>query len=461
MKRLFLLCTALVSLSPAIAMAEVPQSKEQIQLSYAPVVKQVAPTVVNIYTKRVVTTRSRSPFFSPLFRDDFFFGVPKKRVESSLGSGVIIDKDGLVITNSHVVKGSEEITVVLSDGREFIAEVVVNDPKVDLAMLKIEPDTLGLPVAELKPSEGTEVGDLVLAIGNPFGVGQTVTSGIISATARSTESVNDYTFFIQTDAAINPGNSGGALVSMDGSIIGINTAIYSRDGGSLGIGFAIPSEMVQTMIDAHNKGLTSDAGVIRPWLGVSTQDVSHDIAQSLDMDKPHGTLVVRLHDASPLKKAGIEVGDLLVALNGKSIKDSREMRYRMSLIPIGEEAQIEYVSDKGQTKTAKFISIAPPEVPARDERTVDTNSVFKGVSFSNINPAVANELGVDYNLQGVVISKIEGGNGIFRQGDIVLEINSVQIKSPKDAVRVIEGNIGRAWNISLQRGGTKQTVVLR
>lgn len=464
MKRLFLLCTALVALSPSVSIAEVPQSKQQIQLSYAPVVKQVAPSVVNIYTKRVVTTRSRSPFFSPFFKDDFFFGVPRKRVESSLGSGVIIDKKGVVITNSHVIKGAEEITVVLSDGREFIAKVIVDDPKVDLAMLEIEPDKSGLPAATIKPSEDLEVGDLVLAIGNPFGVGQTVTSGIVSATARSTESINDYTFFIQTDAAINPGNSGGALVAMDGSVVGINTAIFSRDGGSLGIGFAIPSEMVKAMINAQEKGLVSSSGVIRPWLGVSSQDVSHDIAQSLGMDKPQGTLVVGLHEGSPLKKAGIEVGDLILSLNGNDIKDSREMRYRMSLIPIGEQANVVFKNGDGKKKSATFISIAPPEIPARNERTVKGENIFNGITFANINPAVANEIGIDYAQEGVVVTDVEKSTRaarILAKGDVIVEINGEAINSPKDAVKAIDRNKSQTWRLVFNRGGRTQTVVLR
>lgn len=466
MRTPILLCSALcaVTFFGTPVSAEVPQSQQQMQLSFAPVVKQVAPSVVNIYTKRVVTTRGRSPFFSPMFNNDFFFGVPKKRIENSLGSGVIIDAQGIVITNAHVIKGAEEITVVMSDGREFIAKLLLSDPTVDLAMLQIKPTEADqLPHAPLKASESLEVGDIVLAIGNPFGVGQTVTSGIVSATSRAAESINDYNFFIQTDAAINPGNSGGALVSLDGHVVGINTAIYSRDGGSLGIGFAIPSEMVNAMLTAHQNGQVGKGGIIRPWLGISTQDVTHDIAQSLELSRPEGALLLKLHPASPLKKAGLEVGDMITHLNDHVIRNSREMRYRMSLVPIGHEATVTFRS--GNTvKTSNFKSIYPPEVPARNEKSVSGNSLFGGVTFSNLNPAVAAEIGADYTQKGVVISAIQEGSAaarVFRVGDMIEEIDDERIESPKDAITTLERNKSRSWKIIFSRNGRRQTLILR
>jgi serine protease Do len=278
----------------------VPDSRAAIQMSFAPVVKKVAPAVVNIYTKRVVTQRLSpfmdDPFFRQFFGNAFQLnrgGVTRDRVENALGSGVIASADGLVVTNAHVIKGADEIQVVLPDGREFDAHVTLTDAPSDLALLRISAPGEKLPFVTLKPSENMEVGDLVLAIGNPFGVGQTVTSGIISALARSSLNIENFNFFIQTDAAINPGNSGGPLVAMDGSVIGINTAIFSQSGGSLGIGFAIPSEMVATVVAAEKNGQAGDGGVVRAWLGVTTQAVTPEIAESLGFKTPHGIMKAR------------------------------------------------------------------------------------------------------------------------------------------------------------------------
>ncbi|MCK5923637.1 MAG: trypsin-like peptidase domain-containing protein, partial [Methylococcales bacterium] len=340
----------------------VPEGKQQIQLSYAPLVKKVSPAVVNIYTKRTVTQRMRHPFFNDPFLNEFFgrsYGRQmQKQIENSLGSGVIVQADGLVITNAHVVEGADEITVMLSDGRELPAELSLRDPASDLALLRVQTNGKDLPFAPLKPSETLEVGDIVLAIGNPFGVGQTVTSGIVSAQGRSSLDINDFNFFIQTDAAINPGNSGGPLVALDGGVVGINTAIYSRDGGSLGIGFAIPSEMVASVIAAEEEGLSPSGRIIRPWMGVTTQNVTSDIAASLGFDRPSGSLITKLHSASPLKKAGLKVGDLVTSVNGRPLRDAAEMKFRMATVPIGDKADIIYIRN-GKEMSAQVEAIAP------------------------------------------------------------------------------------------------------
>ncbi|MDO9125294.1 MAG: trypsin-like peptidase domain-containing protein, partial [Parvibaculum sp.] len=266
---------------------EVPSSRGQVQLSYAPVVKRVAPAVVIVYTKRVVQERAGSPLFNDPFFQQFFgnrfsFGVPRERVQQSLGSGVIVDPSGLIVTNYHVIKDGQQFTVALADRREFDAQLVLSDERTDLAVLRIDAGKQKLPHLTFKNSDSVEVGDLVLAIGNPFGVGQTVTSGIVSALARTHVGVSDYQFFIQTDAAINPGNSGGALVTMDGRLIGINSAIYSQTGGSIGIGFAIPSNMVESVVASARDG----GHVKRPWFGAQLQAVDSDLAQSLGLDRP-------------------------------------------------------------------------------------------------------------------------------------------------------------------------------
>jgi S1-C subfamily serine protease len=257
----------------------VPQSRPEVQLSFAPIVKRTAPAVVNVYAKRIERQQESGlladPFFRRFFGEDGNFGRPRERVANSLGSGVIVDATGYIVTNNHVIANGSDIRVVLSDRREFEAKLLLADERTDLAVLKIDAGDEELPILPLSDSDNLEVGDLVLAIGNPFGVGQTVTSGIVSALARTQVGITDYQFFIQTDAAINPGNSGGALVDMNGELVGINTAIFSRSGGSIGIGFSIPSNMVNTVVATAKSGSNK---IKRPWLGVELQDVTPDVA---------------------------------------------------------------------------------------------------------------------------------------------------------------------------------------
>lgn len=459
----------LTAFLPYAQAQSVPETQAEIQLSFAPLVKEIAPAVVNIYTKRTVTRRvhpfMNDPFFNQFFGRGFG-GLQRQRVEGSLGSGVIVEKDGLVVSNAHVIQGADEITVVLRDGREFPAEVLVSDENSDIALLKVNPDAEGLPFAELEPSESLEVGDLVLAIGNPFGVGQTVTSGIVSALARSSLNINDFNFFIQTDAAINPGNSGGPLVSMKGGIVGINTAIYSRDGGSLGIGFSVPSEMVASIISAHKNNQISESGRIkRPWLGLSSQDVSAAIAESLDLDKPSGALISELHEASPAKKAGLERGDLVTAVNGRTIRDAAEMRFRIATIPIGQDVTLN-ISRRGKDRNITFTSISPPEIPARETITLSGENYFSGYSFSNINPALKEELGSN-NLpdNGVIVSAIENGartSRFIRIGDVIEELNGKDIDEPKDIERALNKQLrGYRLALTINRNGKRQQIALR
>jgi Do/DeqQ family serine protease len=450
------------------AAKSLPRSNTEITLSYAPLVKRIAPAVVNIYTKRTVTRRAH-PFMNDPFFNQFlgrgFGGLERQRVEGALGSGVIVEKDGLVISNAHVIKGADEITVVLNDGREFPAKTLLSDENADIALLQIDPDGEELPFAALEPSESMEVGDLVLAIGNPFGVGQTVTSGIVSALARSSLNINDFNFFIQTDAAINPGNSGGPLVSMRGGVVGINSAIYSRSGGSLGIGFSIPSEMVMAIISAQKNNQISESGhVIRPWMGLSAQDVTAAIADSLDLDRPKGALISELHEASPARAAGLERGDLVIAVNGKPIQDASEMRFRIATTPIGEKVRLT-TSAKGKEKTLSFKSISPPEIPARETVTIDGKSYFSGMSFSNVNPALVEELGQKLPSEGVVISAIGAGaqaSRFIRLGDVVEEINGVKITTPKDVKKALDQKLnGYRLALTLNRNGQRQQIALR
>lgn len=462
-----MLCPPFMVDSFAEEVKTLPADQATINLSFAPLVKQVSPAVVNIYTTRTITKRYGHPFMDDPFFRQFFGDMPglgqggsvRRQVEGALGSGVIVNPEGLVVTNSHVVEGADEIKVVLADGREFEARLTLKDAPSDVALLRIENKPAALPFAPLRSSEDLEVGDLVLAIGNPFGVGQTVTSGIISAVARSSLNINDYNFFIQTDAAINPGNSGGPLVAMDGGVVGINTAIFSQSGGSLGIGFAIPSEMVQSVIAAEASGRK---GVIRPWLGVEANTVTSEIAESLGLEKPRGTLISGLHGDSPLKKAGVKIGDVLLTLNGHEIRDPSEMKFRMATVKIGETATINYLR-QGKIKEAKVVAMAPPENPPRDETTLD-NGIFQGVTVSNINPAVVVEMGLeDSETEGVIVKNISGRSyaaRILRSGDIVLSLNDRDIANVEILKRTLMMRMSML-NLVIKRNGQIQKIAIR
>lgn len=447
--------------------ATIPNSREQIKLSYSPVVKKIAPAVVNIYTKRVVQQRlhpfMNDPFFAPFFGNSRG-GMTRERVQSSLGSGVIVDPSGIVITNAHVIKGADEIVVGLADGRELSAELSLSDERTDLAVLRITDDASDLPFAPLRPSESLEVGDLVLAIGNPFGVGQTVTSGIVSALARSALNINDYNFFIQTDAAINPGNSGGPLVSMDGGVIGINTAIYSRSGGSLGIGFAIPSEMVNSVLAAARTGQTGENGITRPWLGASFQTINSDLAESFNLDTPSGALITELHSASPLQEAGLSAGDIITSVNGKNVRDPAELRFRMATVPLGQTANFGILS-QGQQRQISITAIAPPENPPRNETVLSGNHPLNGLEVSQINPAVSFELGLTEE-SGVVVTDIRQATGFFRTfgiGDVILEINGDKIDDIDELIDELDDaqRQQNAWQIVFNRQGQVRRIVIR
>lgn len=350
-------CLALVA--PAHAQ-KVPSSEAEMMLSFSPVVKKAAPAVVNVFSQKTVGRNifSGDPFFERFFRE---FGGPGsgRRIQNSLGSGVILRDDGYVVTNFHVVQGADEVRVVLSDKREFPAEIVFGDAQSDLAILKLN-GISDLPVLKFRDSDSLEVGDLVLAIGNPFGVGQTVTSGIVSALARSRApsrkrgTVGGY--FIQTDAAVNPGNSGGALVDMEGRLVGVNSAILTRSGGSNGIGFAIPANLVE---QALSSALAGEKTLRRPWAGIIGQNVNAELAEALGMATPGGVVVADIHPASPMKTAGVQVGDVIVALDGQPIGSLEELSFRMATMGVGGETYVAYLH-QGKRKTAKLPLIDIP-----------------------------------------------------------------------------------------------------
>src|SRR5580704_13787659 len=399
------LLPVLVSGAPAQDV-RVPQSAGEIRLSFAPVVKRVAPAVVNIYAARVV--ENRVPLFDdPIFRRFFGGGSggPREQVQRSLGSGVIVDSSGLVVTNNHVIENADQIKVALADKREFDADLVLKDARSDLAVLRIKGGRERFTPVDFGDSDALQVGDLVLAIGNPFGVGQTVTHGIVSAVARTQVGITDYQFFIQTDAAINPGNSGGALVDLSGRLVGINTAIFSRSGGSQGIGFAIPANMVRAVIASAQGG---SAVMRRPWLGAKLQAVTPGIAESLSVKRPVCALVNNVAPRSPAARGGLRTGDLIIDVDGQPIDDPNAFDYRFATKPLGGQAQIGVMRGGRETKVAVALETAP-ETP-REETVIKARSPLLGAKVANLSPALADELRLDSETEGVVITAVADGS---------------------------------------------------
>lgn len=446
------------------AQRQVPGSQAEVQLSYAPVVKEVAPAVVNVYARTVVQGRERrspfagDPFFERFFGDQFG-GRTRDRVQSSLGSGVIVRSSGIVVTNNHVIEHGTEFKVVLADRREFDAELILQDERTDLAVLKLKAEGEVFPTLEFHDSDDAEVGDLVLAIGNPFGVGQTVTSGIISALARTHVGVSDYQFFIQTDAAINPGNSGGALVAMNGKLVGVNTMIVSRSGGSVGIGFAIPSNMVRLVVASAVNG----GKIKRPWLGASGQSVTGDLAATLELDRPTGVLVNKVHPGGPVDKAGLDVGDVILRIAGFEVNDMQSARYRLATLEVGGKTDVVYVRS-GKERVTQLKLLAPPEEPAARETTIESASVLLGVTVANLSPAFNEAKGFDTMKEGVIVvgvSRRSPANRVgLRPGDVVLKINDAEIGTVADVVNAT-AETRRRWSLVVERGGRILRVSVR
>jgi len=437
----------------------VPRSLEEIQLSYAPLVEEVAPAVVNIYTQRVVATRRVNPLFDDPFFERFFGPafpeMPRERIENSLGSGVVVSPDGVIVTNLHVIRGSDQITVALADRREFEATIVGADEATDLAVLRIDTEQAELPFLQLGDSDAARVGDIVLAIGNPYGVGQTVTSGIISAQARTGLRGGA---FIQTDAAINPGNSGGALVTLGGKLIGINTIIVSRSGGSVGIGFAIPSNLVRVVVE----GMVASGRVVRPWLGLAVQPVTADIARSIGLERPVGVLVNQVHPLSPGREAGLGIGDVVVAIDGYSVFDPDGFGFRLSTHRIGETAALT-VLRRTERLEVVVAMIAPPETPPRDQRLLAGAHPLAGATVANLSPALAIELGLDTLRTGVIVLRVERGPASrlgVRPGDIIVEVAEQDINITETLAEVVAERRAE-WPIAIDRDGEILRVVVR
>jgi Do/DeqQ family serine protease len=402
---------------------------------------------------------------APLSNDPFlqrflgeFLGMPEERVQSSLGSGVIVSPDGIVVTNTHVVKvgGTTEIKVALTDRREFDAKVILQDEKSDIAVLRIEGGG-PFPYLEFDDSDALEVGDQVLAIGNPFGIGQTVTSGIISALARTEVTKSGAQMFIQTDAAINPGNSGGALVDMTGKVVGINTAIFSRSGGSHGVGFAIPSNLVRLYVVSAVSGRKIE----RPWLGAKLEAVTRELAEAMGLDRVAGALVSSVANRGPAAQAGLEAGDVVVKVDGYDVVDDRAIGYRLMTKGIGNTSRFDVVR-KGRRVAIDIALRSAPEPSRDDVRNLSGQHPLDGTRVANLVPAITDELGIAEQ-EGVVIIEMDRSSVAarlgFRAGDIVQQVGRQRI----DGIATLETALRerpRVWQIVLKRGNQTLQVQL-
>lgn len=432
----------------------IPLSRADMQLSFAPLVKETAPAVVNVYAARQVQQRpspfAGDPFFEQFFGDQVNRGRP--RTEQSLGSGVIVDSSGIVVTNNHVIKDADEIKVALSDGRQLESKVLLRDETTDLAVLKIEAKEK-FPTISLGNSDDVEVGDLVLAIGNPFAVGQTVTSGIVSAQSRTQVGVSDFDFFIQTDAAINPGNSGGGLIDMRGRLIGINTAIYSRSGGSVGIGFAIPSNMVRAVVDAALSGSTSFE---RPFIGATFQNITPDVAEGLGMDRSFGVLVTAVTRGGPAEQAGLKVGDVVLSVQDIRVDNIDVLGYRLSTAGIGNTVTLD-IMRSGKERKMPVKLAKEPEAKPQQRQTIRGDNPFEGAVVEEITPAMASKMRLREGSRGVIVTDVivnsQAAQLGLRQRDIIRGINGNPIRTISDLTTALNGGRGLAWRLEVERNG--------
>ncbi len=440
---------------------QLPRIREEKILSYAPVVKKVAPAVVNIYAfHRAKIEKSISPFMQDPFFKQFFSHLhpEEENDQDSLGSGVIVSQTGLVLTNYHVIENADVIRVVLSDNKEYVAKLVVKDKRTDLAVLQIEGGE-NFPFLTVSPQEDLEVGDTVLAIGNPFGVGQTVTSGIVSALARSQEGISDYRSFIQTDAAINPGNSGGALVTSDGRLVGINTAIYSKSGGSMGIGFAIPIILAIPVI----KSVENGGHIIRPWAGLEVEPVTVEAANALGLSRLYGVLVKGVYPGGPADKAGVKVGDFIATLDNHEISDDAFFDYQIAVSPLGKKADLTILR-KGVEEKVPIILSEPMTTKDGAPLVIEGKNPLHGARVQTLSPALAFDLGLNPMKQGVVIEEVAATGPAaqlgIQPGDVLESINKRKVTTKQEAVHLLDAS-AHEWTLIFRRGNRFLTFQVR
>lgn len=451
---------------PNAFVPNVPRQILETGRAFSEIVRAVSPAIVNISTTKVVR-REAQPFFEDPFFDFFSpfheFGSPKKFKERSLGSGVIVSADGYIVTNNHVVEKADEIKVTLIDKKTFKGRIVGADPKTDIAIIKIE--ATGLPTLTWGDSDKLQVGEFVLAIGSPYGLSNTVTMGIISAVGRANVGIADYEDFIQTDAAINPGNSGGPLVNINGELIGINTAIFSRTGGYQGIGFAVPSNMVRLVIDQ----LLQKGKVTRGWIGVTIQELTPELAQEFGLKKTKGALVSDVGKDSPAAKAGIMRGDVILEFNGREVKDVSSLRNMVAQSKAGSEITLKILRAGKEFTVKALITELPRDVAEVTPEQLPDNSELKaltGLTVMDLSKEIIRQLGFNKDEKGVVVVKVEAGSPAddaeIKKGDVIKEINKKAVNSSEDFNRIAT-NIKTNDSVLLfiNRNGKKFYVILR
>src|SRR5437762_6659676 len=434
----------------SVAVNDAPLERQtKLATSFAPVVKKVAPDVVNVFTTK--TVRNQIPGFTPFFDDPFFrrffgqpFGdnggrrAPQTFKERSLGSGVVVTKDGYILTNNHVVDGADEIKVALAkDRKQYTAKVIGRDPRTDIAVLKI--DAKDLPFIMFADSDKIDVGDVVLALGNPFGIGQTVTMGIVSATGRGGMGIEDYEDFIQTDAAINPGNSGGALVEAEGRLVGLNTAILSRSGGNQGVGFAIPANLARSVMDQ----LIKKGKIERGLLGVRIKDLTPELARQFNVpDNTSGALVTQLEEKSAAAEAGLKNGDVITGLNGTPVKDSRNLRLMVGRLAPGDKVAVKVLRD-GKEKTLTVTLKETPEqklASANNEPGDNESDALNGVTVGDIDSTARSRFNIPDRVKGALITEVDPDSASYeaglRPGDVIQEIDHKRVTNAAEAVEV-------------------------
>ncbi len=425
----------------------VPANAPAMKLSFAPIVRRVAPAVVNVYSKRVVRQQV-DPFWA-LFGGG---GLPRARVEQSLGSGSIVRADGLILTNHHNIEGASEIRVVTADRREWPATVLLDDARADLAVLKIDAKGERLPTIRVDDATNPQVGDLVLAIGDPFGVGQTVTNGIVSALARSDIGAGDYAAFIQTDASINPGNSGGPLVDMSGALIGVNTAIVSSSGASAGVGFAIPAAVARQVIETASSG---GHEVVRPWLGAKTQGLTPEMARSLALASPRGVVVTDVWPSGPAARAGLQRGDVIQSIDGAVIDDDRGLTFAIGARHLGDGVSLAVVRGPAP-RTLRLVVDAPPSDPPADPRLITGRNPLSGATVANLSPAEAFRRRLDpFAARGVLVTQVGAGYGEsigVQAGDFIRAVNGQPISSTGQLQGLLNTPTA-SWAVSIERNG--------
>jgi Do/DeqQ family serine protease len=434
----------------------VPTDAAALRLSFAPIVRRAAPAVVNVYSRRVVRTQV-DPFWGMFMGG----GIPQERVAQSLGSGSIVRPDGVILTNHHVIDGAQEIKVVTADRREWAATVLLDDPRADLAVLKIDTGGEALPALAIDDATDVQVGDLVLAIGDPFGVGQTVTNGIVSALSRSDMSSGNVASFIQTDAAINPGNSGGPLVDMNGDLIGVNTAILSGSGTSSGVGFAIPAALAKQVVTT---ALGGGRTVVRPWLGVKAQALTGEMAKSFGLAAPQGVVAADVWPDGPAARAGVTRGDVIVSVNGQPVNDAGALNYSVATLSPGATVSLMVRKAGGGERTVTAHLATPPNSPPKDQQTIGGRNPLNGATVINLSPAAATDLGLDpFAGAGVIVTAVSGGyaaNLGLQPGDFIRQVNGQPIATVAQLAGVLAAPTD-GWVIVVERGGQQITVRVR